>query len=103
MYGRIGGIIGTERHFQYQIRFRNGNENEFAMGRTFRRTFDPTCSYFDNVASDGDLNQSVCSLSSSASKSSNRHAKSNVRASPAPVKKGTMHRTYLFFNFCFIL
>ena len=63
------------------------------MDKTFHRTVDPTCSYFDYVDTDGDGNQSVCSLGSSASKSSNRHAKSNVRASPAPVNKGTMHRT----------
>ena len=88
MYGRIGGIIGTERHFQYQIRFRNGNEIEFAMDRTFHRTFDPTCSYFDYVDSVGDGNQSVCSLGSSASKSFNKSATSYVGANPAPVKKG---------------
>ncbi len=87
MYGKIVGIVGTGRHLKYQIRFINGNEIELAKDRIWHRTFDPTCSYFDYVESDGDANQSVCSLGSTASKTSNKSAKSCVGASPAPVKK----------------
>ena len=96
VYGKIIESVGEKRHIKFQVQFINGKSALLAASSIWPRTYDPTCSYFDEKDGNDDDNFSVGSKASTATNKSTGSAKSNKINT---TKKMSLTKNLYIFNY----